>query len=83
MYCAYYQAQVLQSKTWFFVATLRAHEHIAFDRTFDKTTGVFEFFVPQAREHEFVELMAYYEREGIVSNVKKLENRLAQPGSTL
>lgn len=83
MFCVYYQAHVVPRQTWFFVATLRAHEHLAFDRTFDKMQGIFEFFIPPEREHEFVRLMQMYEQRGIVSQVLKLPNRLAPHDATL
>jgi len=49
MYCSYYQAEVAKPTTWFLVSTLRANEHLCFDRTLDKEHGIFEFFVPQRR----------------------------------
>lgn len=75
-YCLYYQAHVKAADTWFFVATLRAHDHVAFDRTLDKTTGLFEIFVPQEREQEFLNIMQYYVDNGIISNFQQLPNRL-------
>lgn len=75
-YCSYFQAAVVKQQTWFFVATLRSFEHYAFDRTLDKEQGIFEFFVPQGYEAKFVELMECYQNQGIVSDFKKLENRL-------
>ena len=60
-YCSYYQANVRQEDTWFFVATLRAHDHLAFDRTHDKATGLFEIFVPEGCEPEFLRIMQYYQ----------------------
>ena len=75
-YCSYYQANVLKKMTWFFVAAIRSYDHVAFDRTLDKEKGIFEFFVPQDMEEDFLSIMAYLEKEGIVSNLQKLENRL-------
>ncbi len=34
--CAYYQAQVKRSDTWFLTATLRSFEHLCFDRALKK-----------------------------------------------
>jgi len=76
-YSAYYQAHVLREKTWFFTAVLRSYEHMVFDRTLDKQSGLFEFFVPQAMEPAFLTLMAYFEGEGIVSGLRKTANRLS------
>ena len=75
-YCCYYQARVQKADTWFLVAVLRSFEHIAFDRTLDKIEGIFEFFVPEAHEHIFLELMDYFLKEHVVFDVKKLSNRL-------
>jgi hypothetical protein len=75
-YCLYFQADVVKKQTWFFVAVLRSFEHLCFDRTLDKKTGTFEFFVPPQLEPYFLEIMRYMEDAGIVSNFKKLENRL-------
>src|SRR3546814_7842172 len=47
---------------WFFVGALRSFEHIAFDRTIDVESSIFEFFVPQDTEEYFVELMGYFLR---------------------
>lgn len=82
-YCSYFQAQVKKIDTWFFVATLRSHEHYAFDRTYNKEHGVFEFFVPSGYEKEFVGLMGWYESQGIISDFKKLPNRLKNPEASL
>jgi hypothetical protein len=49
---------------------------LAFDRTFDKESGCFEFFVPVDGEAQFVKLMKYYEQMGIIQNFQKLPNRL-------
>lgn len=75
-YCSYFQAHVVKKDTLFFVATVRSNDHLMFDRTFDVEQGIFEFFVPIDNEERFVQLMKYYEKEGIVSDLKKLPNRL-------
>ncbi len=82
-YCSYYQASIKAENTWFFVATFRAHDHLAFDRTLNKETGLFEFFVPLDREQEFKTIMSYYVRENIVQDLIKLPNRLANPDEQL
>lgn len=75
-FCAYYQAKVDKPKTWFFVATLRSYEHLAFDRTIDVENGIFEFFVPIDLEEEFLKIMQYYQKINILYDLKKLPNRL-------
>lgn len=76
--CAYYQAHVQRSQTLFFVATLRANEHVAFDRTLNKEQGIFEFFVPADQEQRFLALMAYYQQHSIITNLTKLPNRFLE-----
>ena len=77
---AYYQAHVQRELCWFVTATLRSYEHLAFDRTLDADASLFEFFVPFSTEKYFLELMRYYQNEGLVSNLVKLDNRLADLG---
>lgn len=74
-YSQYYQAHVPPKRTWFFVATFRSADHLAFDRTLDAATGLFEFFVPAEREQEFCALMQWYEEQGIIRGFVKLPNR--------
>lgn len=81
--CSYYQAHVTRELVWFMVATLRSFEHLVFDRTLSKSDSIFEFFVPEGNEPVFLELMAYYQQEGIVHNVQKLPNRLIEPSEQL
>ena len=76
LYCSYYQANVERELCWFVTATLRSYEHVSFDRTLDPATSLFEFFVPQSGEDCFLSLMSYYEGEGLISNFRKLPNRL-------
>ncbi len=76
MYCAYYQGYVVKEQTWFLVAVLRSYEHLAFDRTFDKQRGLFEFFVPVELEHFLVTLLGHMRELGVVSSFVKLPNRL-------
>ena len=75
MYCKYYQAQVIKNKAWFFVGAIRSFEHLAFDRTFNKEHSIFEFFVPKELEKYFLDVMHYFEKQGIISNFSKLPNR--------
>ncbi len=74
-YCQYYQSKVNSGKTWFFVAAIRSCENLVFDRTFDVQNGIFEFLVPENFEIEFLKFMNYMESRGIISDLKKLDNR--------
>lgn len=80
---SYYQAQVDPINAWFFVGVIRSFEHIAFDRTLDVQTSRFEFFVPEDTEIYFLDLMNYFTREKIISDLQKLPNRLVNPDETL
>lgn len=75
--CSYYQASVPKEKHWMLTAWLRSFEHLAFDRTCDTENGVFEFFVPQDLEHYFLQIMEDFKQRGLVYDLKKLPNRLA------
>lgn len=77
--CVYYQAQVVRPQVWFFVAVLRSFDHVAFDRTYDVPESIFEFFVPEAMEEYFLEIMASLRQQGIVCTFNKLPNRLLDP----
>jgi hypothetical protein len=76
MYCVYYQAHIIKEKVWFFVGALRSFEHLAFERTIDKEKSIFEFFIAPDLEHYFLDLIAYFEKKGILTRVEKLPNRL-------
>ena len=80
-HCLYYQARVVPAKCWFFVGIMRSFEHVCFDRTLDKQTSTFEFFVPEAMQEVFLTLMAYFEKEGIVTMLTELPNRLLDPNT--
>jgi hypothetical protein len=75
-YSSYYQAYVDKTFCWFVVAILKSYEHLAFDRTLDTATNLFEFYVPEAREQEFLHLMEYFKEQKLVTDLKKLPNRL-------
>ncbi len=77
-FCAYYQAKVDNSKAWILASCLRSTEHIAFDRTFDKQNGIFEFFVPRDTEHIFLQLMDYALKKELIFSLTKMENRLIE-----
>ena len=82
-YSSYYQAHVDRSLCWYVIAILKSYEHLAFDRTIDTATNLFEFYVPEAREQEFIRLMNYFQTQRLVSDLKKLPNRLSDPSQTL
>lgn len=76
LYCSYFQAYVDKAFCWYVIAILKSYEHLAFDRTLHTPTNLFEFYVPESREDEFVKLMNYFQKQHLISNFKKLPNRL-------
>lgn len=50
---------------------------MVFDRALVKETNLMEFFVPPLMEKEFLAVMEYFIAQGLVSELKKLPNRLA------
>ncbi|MFA6065761.1 MAG: hypothetical protein WC707_01110 [Candidatus Babeliaceae bacterium] len=83
MYCAYYQSPVVRQHVSFFVATLRAHEHLCFDRTLDAQNQVFEFFVPEKNVALFESIMNIYVRMGVIYSFTRMHNRLTDPTQSL
>ena len=75
-FCLYYQAHVDKKMTWFVVATLKSQENIQFDRTIDAERSIFEFFVPESVEEQFLTVMEKLVKTGYVSDLQKMENRL-------
>jgi len=75
-HCLYYQAHIQKKDCWFFVATLRSFEHLAFDRTLDKDESLFEIFVCPQLQQFFEKLMNYFQQQGVVLDFVKMENRL-------
>ncbi len=82
-YCTYFTASVDKTFCWYVVAILKSYEHLAFDRTLDTATNLFEFYVPADREKEFINLMSYFEKQHLVTGLAKLPNRLMIPGQEL
>lgn len=82
-YCSYYQARVDKTFCWYVVAILKSYEHLAFDRTLDTTINLFEFYVPQEREKEFLNIMEYFQNNHLLTDLKKLPNRLIAPDEQL
>jgi hypothetical protein len=79
MLSLYYQAQVKKEECWFLVAVLRSFEHLAFDRTVDKASSTFEFFVPPANQKVFESLMDYLKTHGAITAWAQMDNRLTLP----
>lgn len=76
--CIYYQALVHRERCWFVAGVLRSFEHLMFDRTVDKTTNRMEFFVPEANEPYFLRIMDYLQEQGLVTELVRMPNRLAE-----
>ncbi len=76
MYCKYYQAQTLRPKTWFVIGSLKSEENLAFTRTVDKKNSILEFFVTPDCEERFLMFMGTLQQMGLISNLKKVPNRL-------
>ena len=72
----YFQAQVSKKECWFLVAILRSFEHLSFDRTYDRETSTFEFFVPLEQKKIFLEIMAFFQEKRIVTTLSAMPNRL-------
>ncbi len=81
-YCSYYQAKISRRECWFFVAVLHSYDHLSFDRTLDIENSIFEFFVPESTEPYFLEAIQQMIDIDLVSDFKKLPNRL-QEGETV
>lgn len=79
LYCAYYHARIEPQHVWFFVGVLKSYDHLGFDRTLDKQTSTFEFFVPESSVPEFEALVHRFVADRVMSDVKRLPNRLALP----
>jgi len=77
-FCLYYQARVKREYCWLLVGILKSFEHMSFDRTIDKEKSIFEFFVPPLMESYFKEIMDYFIKEGVVSELVQLPNRLIE-----
>jgi hypothetical protein len=62
--------------SYYFVAIIKSFDNMVFDRTIDVETSLFEFFVPASCEEEFLSVMDYFIKEGLVANLRKTESRL-------
>lgn len=74
-YCQYYIAHVKPKDCWFVVGVLKSYEHMAFDRTLDAASSLFEFFVPHSMEALFLDLMQVFIKDGMVADLQKTKNR--------
>ncbi len=80
-YCVYYHATSEPKNHLFLVGILKSYEYVCFDRMLETQDGtVFEFFVPEEQEQLFLDLMARFEKMGVVNMVRKLPNRLIGMG---
>ena len=77
-YCTYYQAHISKPQTIHCVSILKSFDHLCFDRCLDTQSNLFEFFVPESQEQLFLKLMNYFEKQGMMKDVKKLPNRIEQ-----
>ena len=75
-YCLYFQAIVKKEKVWLLTSILRSCEHLAFDRTLDANKSMFEFFVTEDSQEDFLRLMHYFEKQDLVTMLQQLPNRL-------
>ncbi len=75
-YCEYYQAEIERAEIVKVVSILKSFDNVCFDRCYDTQKNIFEFFVPTAQEAFFLSLLSYFEKQGIVRDLKKLPNRI-------
>ena len=83
LYSLYYQAHIKRKECRFLTAVLRSFENVAFSRTINKQDSIFEFFVPEGTEKEFLAIMSFLEKDGVLKNLEKKPNRLSFPGEEL
>lgn len=58
------------------IGILKSFEHLCFDRTLDPQTSLFEFFVPEDQGPLFLKVMDYFQKQAMVTDLKKMPNRL-------
>ncbi len=75
-FCNYYQVYLVRPSVVEIIGILKSFDHIAFDRTLDPASSLFEFFVPKDQTNIFLELMSYFEKKGMVHGLRQLPNRL-------
>lgn len=78
MYCKYYQSQVLRKKTWFLSAVFRNESNLTFARALeDSENNIWEFFVPQDQEEQFLKILNSLKEKSVVVSFEKKKNRLS------
>jgi len=75
-FCRYYQAKIDKVNTWFFTGILKSYDYVTFERTLDKENQIFEFFVPEDMNKDFLDFMNIMISKNIASNLCELKNRL-------
>lgn len=75
-FCNYYQAYLARPSVVEIIGILKSFDHLCFDRTLDPATSLFEFFVPEDQDMIFQAMMDYFQKQGVVTDLKKLPNRL-------
>lgn len=74
--CIYYQARLNRPNVIHIISILKSFDNMCFDRALNPATDTFEFFVPEHNKKTFLEIMHFFAKEGIVSDLKELPNRL-------
>jgi hypothetical protein len=82
-YCKYYRAIIRRDKVWFVAGCLRSDSHIVFDRAYDASGHLFEFFVPPVHEESFLRVMGLFQQRGYILELTQLPNRIAQQQGVL
>lgn len=77
-YSHYYHAILNKENALYVVGTLKYFDHICFDRTLDRETLLYEFFVPQDTESDFLKIMDFFAQKGFVTYLQKKPNRIEQ-----
>ncbi|MBM3894088.1 hypothetical protein FJ366_00595 [Candidatus Dependentiae bacterium] len=76
MMSVYYRARLVRNKIWFLTAVLRSAEGYVLERTLEGTSDVMEFFVSPSYVFEFEQLLAYFQKQGIVVWFQEFPNRI-------
>ena len=80
---AYFQATVVGPDATLLVAVLKTFDSLCFDRTLDRETGLFEFFVTPLETELFLSVMYAFEQRGVVKDLREQPNRLLDPAQQL
>ena len=79
MFSEYYLAYLKKEECYFFSAALKSLEHVALARTLEKDKSLWEFFVSEENEDTFIKFLKYFQKQKIVIDFEKCENRLLDP----